>query len=348
VSEVVPRAGTETGSEIGTEPGSKKSRWHIVRTVLTYGFFALIVTLLVTLARSIDWARVFHTVEALSGRTLALAAAAAVGSHLVYTSFDVLGKIYTRHHLPVSRIIPITFVCYVFNLNLSAWIGAIAARFRLYSRLGLPAPVITRVFTLSLMTNWLGYILLTGLVLAAGRAPLLQAGTGAGWLRALGVLLLAVAIGYLGACGFSKRRAFRIRKHLIELPTLRFACIQLVLGTTNWCLMALAIWILLGPAVSYPTVLAVLVISAIAGVVTHIPAGLGVMEAVFVALLAGRIDTNSVLAALIGYRVVYFLLPLAAATLIFVVLEARAGRWRAQASSSSPTTRPPTPKVALR
>jgi uncharacterized membrane protein YbhN (UPF0104 family) len=53
-----------------------------------------------------------------------------------------------------------------------------------------------------------------------------------------------------------------------------------------------------------------------------------VIEAVFVALLAGRVDRTSVLAALIGYRVLYFLLPLAAATVIFVVLEARAGRWR--------------------
>ncbi|HEY0705311.1 MAG TPA: lysylphosphatidylglycerol synthase domain-containing protein [Polyangia bacterium] len=314
--------------------GSRRSaRWPWFRTGLTYAFFALVIGLLVTLARSIDWASVFRTLDAIPGRTLGLAAVAAVGSHLVYTSFDVLGKIYTRHHLPVSRIVPITFVCYVFNLNLSAWVGAIAARFRLYSRLGLPAAVITRVFTLSLMTNWLGYIVLAGAVFAAGRAPLLEGGLGAEGLRWLGVLLLLVAGTYLGACGFSKTRAFRIRKHLIELPTLRFACIQLILGSINWCLMALAIRILLGPAVSYPTVIAVLVISAIAGVVAHIPAGLGVMEAVFVALLADHLDKTSVLAALIGYRAVYFLLPLVAATLIFVVLEARAGRWRVQASS---------------
>ncbi|HEY0711263.1 MAG TPA: YbhN family protein, partial [Polyangia bacterium] len=215
----------------------RKSRWQVLRTVLVYGFFALIVGLLVTLARSIDWRAVFRTLDDLPGQRLGLAAMAAIASHLVYSTFDVLGKVYTRHHLPVSRIIPITFVCYVFNLNLSAWVGSIAARFRLYSRLGLPPAVITRVFTLSLMTNWLGYTLLAGVVFAAGRAPLLaEGGLGAGGLRALGVVLLLVVLGYLGACGFSKTRAIRVRKHLIELPTLRFAIIQLVLGATNWCL----------------------------------------------------------------------------------------------------------------
>jgi glycosyltransferase 2 family protein len=99
--------------------------------------------------------------------------------------------------------------------------------------------------------------------------------------------------------------------------------------------MALAISVLLGPAIAYPTVLGALLLSAVAGVIAHIPAGLGVLEAVFVALLAGRMDETSVLAALIGYRAVYFLLPLLAATLVFLLLEIRARR-----PGSSPSSDP--------
>ena len=70
------------------------------------------------------------------------------------------------------------------------------------------------------------------------------------------------------------------------------AILQLALGALNWSLMAAVIFTLLPSKLDYPLVLGVLLISAIAGVITHIPAGLGVLEAVFVALdgrLAGLV-----------------------------------------------------------
>ncbi len=59
----------------------------------------------------------------------------------------------------------VSFICYAFNLTLSTWVGGIGMRYRLYSRLGLPGSTITRIFSLSITTNWLGYILLAGLSL---------------------------------------------------------------------------------------------------------------------------------------------------------------------------------------
>src|SRR3546814_19447585 len=86
---------------------------------------------------------------------------------------------------------------------------------------------------------------------------------------------------YLWLCGFSKRRSWTIRGHEIQLPSLRLALIQLVLGAANWSLMALVVYFMLSQKAAYPEVLGILMISSIAGVVTHIPAGLGVIEAVF-------------------------------------------------------------------
>ena len=52
--------------------------------------------------------------------------------------------------------------------------------------------------------------------------------------------------------------------------------------------MGAIIWLLLGQNINYFFVLGVLLVSSIAGVIVHIPAGIGVLEAVFMALLAGR------------------------------------------------------------
>ncbi len=44
-------------------------------------------------------------------------------------------------------------------------------RYRLYSRLGLDSGTITRIFSLSIATNWLRDILLAGVVFSDGMVP---------------------------------------------------------------------------------------------------------------------------------------------------------------------------------
>ncbi|MFP5340881.1 MAG: lysylphosphatidylglycerol synthase domain-containing protein [Gammaproteobacteria bacterium] len=313
----------------GEAKGGWRRRWPLIKRILTYVFFILVAGLLIGLARNLDWQEVYSTLRNYRAETLWMAGAAALGSYVVYCFFDVLGKRYARHDLPLRQILPVTFVCYAFNLNLSAWVGGIALRFRLYSRLGLRPSQITRVFTLSLLTNWLGYMWLAGLIFVMGWiTPPASWEIGFTALRVLGAGLLLACVVYLGLCGFSKRRSWTIRGHEIHLPSLRLALIQLVLGAANWSLMALVVYFMLSRQAAYPEVLGILMISSIAGVVTHIPAGLGVIEAVFVAMLADEMSKGAIVAGLIGYRVIYFLIPLLFATLVYVVLEARAKKLR--------------------
>ncbi|MDX1726045.1 MAG: lysylphosphatidylglycerol synthase domain-containing protein [Pseudomonas sp.] len=299
------------------------------KRLLALVLFILMLGLLVALTRSLDWQELLATLRGYRTSTLLLAVAIAFASYALYSCFDLIGRAYTRHRLPLWQVLPVTFVCYAFSLNLGAWIGSIALRFRLYSQLGLRPSVITKVLTLSLMTNWLGYIGLLGVVLALGLIV-----PPAGWelgipaLRLLGGGLLALLLGYLLLCAFSRRRYWTIRGHEVYLPSLGMGLLQVALGASNWALMALVLDILLPAQFGYPAVLGALLISAFAGVITHIPAGLGVMEVVFIALLQQQASIGVLLAGLIGYRVVYYLLPLALAGLGYALLEMRAKRMR--------------------
>jgi uncharacterized membrane protein YbhN (UPF0104 family) len=107
------------------------------------------------------------------------------------------------------------------------------------------------------------------------------------------------------------------------------ALLQLAMSCANWSLIGGVIWFLLQGQVDYVHVLAVLLVAAVAGVVTHVPAGLGVLEAVFVALLAHAVAEAQLLGALLAYRGLYYLLPLVVATVGYLVTEARARRLRA-------------------
>jgi glycosyltransferase 2 family protein len=308
---------------------STNRRWALGRRVLTGAFLVLVGWLLVHHARAIEWQEVGDALQAMPASVLAVAAVFACASHVLYSCFDLLGKRYTGHEIPSARVMAVTFVSYAFNLNLGSLIGGVAFRYRLYSRLGLDNARITRVVTLSMLTNWFGYLLLAGLVFALGELTL-----PARWkiqtdaLPILGWALVAVAMGWLAFCMFSPRRKFAVRGHEIELPSPRVTWLQLAMSCTNWLLMAAAVYVLLQQQVAYPMVLGVLLLAAIAGVVTHVPAGLGVLEAVFLALLAQQMPQAELLAGLLGYRALYYLAPLLLAVLLYVGLEAHARRAR--------------------
>jgi uncharacterized membrane protein YbhN (UPF0104 family) len=70
----------------------------------------------------------------------------------------------------------------------------------------------------------------------------------------------------------------------------------------------------------------VLLVGAIVGVFAHVPAGLGVFEFVFVALLSHRVSEGRLLAALLGYRAIYYIVPMLIAAAMYLEFELKARR----------------------
>lgn len=304
--------------------------WPWVKRIVLGGFALFVISALVFQARAVDWEQVFRTMAAYPVTTLALALGLAATSHGLYSCFDLIGRRYTRHKLANRSVLAITFVSYAFNLNLGTIVGAVAMRYRLYSRLGLNTATITRVVVTSMVTNWLGYLCLAGVLFAWMPMDLPD-----NWhvttfaLRGIGVVLLAIAGAYLAMCAFSKSRHVTIRKTRIALPSLRMALVQLAIGMANWSVMGAIMYVLLGGKVPYALALGVLLTGAVAGLLSRVPAGLGVLEAVFVAFFSSTVPVAQLLAAVLTYRAVYYWTPLLAATLLYTWMEARAKALRA-------------------
>lgn len=301
--------------------------WPWIKRVVLLAFLGAVAFLLVRYARTVDWERVKESVLELPRPTLLQAFVFAAVSHLVYSLLDLVGRHYTGHRLGKRKVMQISFISYAFNLNLGSLVGGIGFRYRLYGKLGLRYGNITRIVTLSMITNWLGYILLAGLVFTI--APLQLPPN---WkldseqLRLLGVALLTAVVAYLGLCAFARQRSWNVRGHEIDLPTLRMALAQLAISCPHWMTMAAVPWVLLQGQIDYPTALSVLLMAAIAGVILHIPAGLGVTEAVFIALLSHRVPEHQLLGALLAYRAIFYLTPLVAGALLYLKVEMRTRR----------------------
>lgn len=301
--------------------------WPWFKRGLTLLFFVAVAVLLVRYARNLDWQDVFDSVRSLPGPALLLAVALAAASHLLYSCFDLLGRHYTGHSLRTRTVMAVNFISYAFNLCLGSLVGGVAFRYRLYSKLGLKPGVITRIVSMSMLTNWIGYMLLGGFVFLVHTPELPPTWKmGNHGLQWLGAGLVAVAVAYVSACALAGDRSWTVRGHEIYLPPWRMALLQFAMACTNWSLMAGVVYVLLGQRIPYSDVLAVLLIAAVAGVIAHVPAGLGVFEFVFVALLSHVVAESRLIGALLGYRAIYYIGPLAVAALLYLAMELRGRR----------------------
>jgi uncharacterized membrane protein YbhN (UPF0104 family) len=321
----------------GPASGTARRRvWRLLARSAGGLLLLVVAVLLFRYARAVDWRAVLAVTRGYPTSTLAQAAGLAAASHALYACYDLIGRRQVGHVLPTVQVLATTFVSYAFNLNLGALVGGVALRYRLYSRHGLAIGTITQVLALSVVTNWLGYLVLAGVVFVIFPLPLPPTwAIDSGGLRWVGLLLLAGVAAYLLTCFAGRRRVWRLRGRAFKPPSGPIAVLQVVLSCANWMLIASVMAVLLGGRLEYTIVLNVLLIAALAGVVAHVPAGLGVLEAVFVALLSHRVPQAEMLGALLAYRAVYYLAPLALALGVYLWLDVRAKRSAAESAGAA-------------
>ncbi len=311
------------GAESRDSHSSTKRRWWpILRRLLTIGFFVLVAWLLISHARSVDWQQVKDVLAGYSPLRIAVAMALAICAFIAYSCFDLFGRHYVGHGISKRKTMAAAFVSYAFNLNLGAIVGSVGMRYRLYSRMGVSNADIAHIFGLSVSTNWLGYLLLAGITFASGAIAVPD-----DWkissvaLQVLGVGFIAVTMTYLALCRFSPKRTLMLRGYELTLPSTRIAIAQFVNACTHWLLMGSIIYTFLYTEIDFFSLFGVLLISAIAGAVTHIPGALGVLEGVFIMLLGGQVGESQLIGALIAYRAVFYLFPLLIALVTYLFIE---------------------------
>ena len=323
---LVPEADTAPAAR-GWRGISQRPWWPWVTRGLALAFFAVVAWLIVRQARTVDWPAVGQALQALPASVLALAAVVALASHGTYGTFDLIGRHCTGHRLSRATTLGIAMTSYPFTLNLGSLIGGVGVRYRLYERRGVDPATIGKVVAISILTNWVGYLVLLAALPWLWQPPVMARWMVEPWqLRAAGALLATLPVAYVVLCALRAGRALTLRGHEFPLPHWPVALWQIAVAAANWMLMGTALWTVLQGQVGYAAALATVQLGAVAGLILRVPAGLGVLEAVGVALLTTpALGQDKVLAALLAYRALYYFLPLVLAALAFGVAELR---WR--------------------
>lgn len=310
----------------------KRRRWiTLLWRALLLLFFVSVTTLIVSRASQVDWSRVGASLSSYSATELLLAFIAAALGYLCTGSYDLIGRRYTGHRLSALRTFSINAVAYAFSLNLGALMGGWGFRVRLYTRFGLPVWVVLRIIILAVVTNWGGFVMLSGLLLLLWPPALpVEWEVPVAALRGAGLLLLGMVGAYLSACAIGHRRgwALQVRGERMRLPSLKMGIAQLLLSAASWLLMAAALAMLLPADLPFKRVVESLFVSAIAGAALHVPGNVGVLEGSFAALMSAELDEVDALAGILAFRAVYFIAPFVIAGVGYAALETSARRLR--------------------
>lgn len=190
--------------------------------------------------------------------------------------------------------------------------GAVRARF--YSRYGVTLKQVAATTLFHGLSFGVGLSTLAGISLLMAGGEELRAVRIAGPVAdGLGVLLLGGVAGYVALCAVLKR-PLRGFGHAVKLPSARVALSQISIGAIDNAVAAGILWSLL-PAgtVGYFSFVGVYAPSVAVGLISHVPGGVGVFESSVSTLLAAA-EPAPLAAAFLGYRLAFFLLPLAIAS----------------------------------
>lgn len=267
-----------------------------------------------------------------------LAVGLTAANYLILMGYDWLAIRSIHHPLPFRRIALASFAGFVTSYNFGALLGGTSVRYRLYSAWGLSAVDILRLFFMLGLTFWFGLFALAGIVILLSPFPLPAEFKLLGLsVRPLGALLLVLTLVYLWMT-VRRFRPIPIRGADLLLPGPRTAALQIIITAADLIVAAATLYVLLPQAfgMGFVEFMGVYSIAVMVSIFSHVPGGVGVFE-LTVLKLAGAEANEAVVAALLVFRIVYYLLPLLLAALLLAgreVQQHRAGVKRLLATSS--------------
>ena len=259
---------------------------------------------------------------------------AALSALLAYTAlawYDRIALLHLNRQNEISWpfVASCSFVTYALGHNIGASVlsGGLV-RLRAYGACGLSAAEVAILVALCSFTFAYGTVLLTGFVLVVEPEIVQPLAELIPSLDLPATLVEAIGAAMLGLCALYVIGSWRHFKPLhfrsvhIVYPRLPVVLRQLIAAPLELVAAAGIIYFVL-PEVGNPGFLVVLgafILSFSAGLLSQTPGGIGVMEAVFLALLPS-IPPSDTVAALLIWRLMYLMIPLALSVPLIVAFE---------------------------
>jgi len=292
--------------------------WKRLGIAASLLIIAFAITTLVRTLKGVDTGVILTALTEIRPGHIALAALCVVGAFCTLTFYDFFAlRTIGKKHVPYRIAALSSFTSYTIGHNIGATVftgGAI--RFRIYSDYGLSAIDVAKICFLSGLTFWLGntFVLGIGMALHPWAASAMdQLPSAINRLIALGGIAAIVAYLVWLTVG-ANRRKHEQNGWKVVLPSARLTLVQILIGVVDLGFCAMAMYLLMPsqPDIDFISLAVVFILATLLGFASHAPGSIGVFDAAMLVALP-QFGREQLLATLVVFRILYFVIPFATA-----------------------------------
>ena len=288
--------------------------WKRLGIALSLLIIAFAITTLVRTLRGVDAGVILIALTEIPPHHIALAALCVIGAFCTLTFYDFFAlRTIGKKHVPYRIAALSSFTSYTIGHNIGATVftgGAI--RFRIYSDYGLNAIDVAKICFLSGLTFWLGNTFVLGVGMAWhpwAASAMDQLPPAINRLIAIGAIAAIVAYLVWLTLG-DNRRELGQNGWKVVLPSARLTLVQILIGVVDLGFCAMAMYLLMPaqPGIDFISLSVVFILATLLGFASHAPGSLGVFDAAMLVALP-EFGREQLLATLVVFRILYFLIP---------------------------------------
>jgi uncharacterized membrane protein YbhN (UPF0104 family) len=292
----------------------EKIGWGWAGAALSLAVIAIAAMVLYHTLHNINFSQVVEAVAAVEKHDVARAALFVAAGYFTLTFYDLFAlRTLGRPEIPyrIAALAGFTSYAVGHNVGASAFTAG-AVRYRIYSAHGLSGIEVAKLCFIAGLTFWLGNatVLGIGVALVPGAAsaidrlpPLAN--------RMLALVILGVLVTYI-VWVWRTPRVIGRHNWTVALPNGPMTLLQIGIGIVDLGCCAAAMYMLMPdePYIGFVTLAVIFVSSTLLGFASHSPGGLGVFDAAMLVAL-WQFNREGVVAGLLLFRLLYYLVPLA-------------------------------------
>ena len=332
---------TKTDTVVVPAGAEHSSKWlsrfgPLLAAVLPLTFFAIAFWFLNREFGSLRYTDVVNSFHSLPWTMVVFSILLTAANYVTLFGYDWLAVRDVAYPLTNRQIAITSSLSYAFSNTLGTILGGTPIRVRLYSSWGMPTSKIMRLLFSVACTFWVGLSSLAGFLFFMAPFKLPENfDFGLESSKPLGAMLLSIAVVFFAISALTKK-PIKVLSLEIQPPPLKFAITQAFVAGFDFLLAAATLYVLLPPELNiafFPFV-SIFLLAIVLAVISHVPGGLGVLELVLVSMLPETPD-GSLVASLLAFRVIYYLLPLLIAFAAISVTMVRQNHQRVVAIAST-------------
>jgi uncharacterized membrane protein YbhN (UPF0104 family) len=299
---------------------------HRLGIVLSIAIITVAAVVLYRKLHNINVGKVLTAMATVEYRDVAISAMFVALGYFTLTFYDLFAlRTIGRKDVPyrIAALAGFTSYSVGHNVGASVFTGG-AVRYRIYSAWGIDAIEVAKICFIAGLTFWLGNVTVLGFGFSYHPQAASDIDQLPLWMnRALGIGALIMLASYV-AWVWRTPRIIGRQNWQVQLPSGPLTLLQIAIGIIDLTCCALAMYVLVPnePHMVFIDVAVIFVTATLLGFASHSPGGLGVFDAAMLVAL-WEYDAEELLAGLLIFRLLYYILPFTLALAVLGVREFR-------------------------